>query len=339
MFSKDKIKLNNIVFEVTSACNLDCLHCYNHWKADFAKPQITNSYQLAFKTLKKIYKIATINQITFSGGEPLIAERFQEHILYARLKKSTVSIISNGMINTPYSTFKKLGVQLIQLPFHSLKQENHDKMMNNKNSWNMVNNSFIKLIDLNIQTVPVIVLTKINHTEIEKTLEFLFKTLNFNTIMINRFNIGGNGIKNLHKLLLSKNELHTAFTKAAETAIKYNLKLSSNVCTPHCILNPRAYAPIRFSSCSPEISKRPLTLDISGNIRFCNHSPTILGNIFTDKLKYIFETQQAKEWKVKIPDLCVECKLYPICMAGCRAASEQLNKTLQSEDPIIKLTT
>ncbi len=297
-----------------------------------------NSYKQARRTLKKLFSIAEIDHVTFTGGEPFLAERFNELILYTRLKKKSVAIITNGNIATKvdYKQMLDLGVGLFELPLHSPDAKTHDYMTNTPHSWEKSFHSLRDLVELKANVVAVIVITKANYHQIKETLLFI-KNQGINRIMLNRFNIGGAGILEKENLWLSHEELKTTYKIASETGRENNIILSSNVCTPVCVLNPADYPGIAFSHCSPDIKRRPLTLDIIGNLRFCNHSPTILGNIFTDKLESMLNSEKAKRWSKTIPDFCTACNLYARCMAGCRAASEQLSNSLNAVDPVVEI--
>lgn len=81
----------------------------------------------------------------------------------------------------------------------------------------------------------------------------------------------------------------------------------------------------------------PLTLDLLGNLRLCNHSPTVMGNIFKLKIEDILNSEKVKFWHSTIPDYCTDCKRYSKCKGGCRAASEQLGYSLKKIDPIVNI--
>ncbi len=154
--------------------------------------------------------------------------------------------------------------------------------------------------------------------------------------MLNRFNIGGQGITESSALSLSLNELRETFKQASDTAISLDLNISSNVCSPVCVLDGRDYPGIRFSRCSPKMENRPLTMDINGNLRFCNHSPIVMGNIYRDNLKSIISSEYAAQWKAR-PAFCENCEHWTKCYGGCRAASEQLGQSLLTPDPILNV--
>jgi len=285
-----------------------------------------------------LFKIADVKQVTFTGGEPFAAERFNELVLFTRMKNKSVGIITNGnkAKAEDYRQMLDLGVNLFELPLHSPSSREHDFMTNIPGSWQKTVNSIKQLIAMNAYAVAVVVITKANFHLIRETLLFI-KELGIDRIMLNRFNIGGQGISEKENLWLSHKEINEAYKVAAETGREHKLQLSSNVCTPMCVLNPLDFKGIAFSSCSPDVKKRPLTLDILGNLRFCNHSPTVLGNIFKDNLEGMLNSEQAKMWNDVTPDFCSECNLYSKCMGGCRAASEQLKLSLSAVDPIVEI--
>jgi radical SAM protein with 4Fe4S-binding SPASM domain len=155
--------------------------------------------------------------------------------------------------------------------------------------------------------------------------------------MIARYNIGGRGIKNTDIILPTLSELQSVFRIANDFVKNHIMKITSNVCVPFCIINPDDYPNIPISSCSTDLSRRPITIDSTGNIRFCNHSPHLAGNIHSEPIDTILTSEYATSWKTTIPKLCCNCNKWVKCQGGCRAASEQIGESLDHEDPIIRL--
>jgi radical SAM protein with 4Fe4S-binding SPASM domain len=255
------------------------------------------------------------------------------------MKGATVSIITNGNSGTTilFSELIRLKVDLFELPLHSANAETHDRMTGVIGSWEKLKSTIRSITRMGGYVVPVIVITKYNFNQIGETLRYL-NGLGLNRIMINRYNIGGDGIANKKLVLPSMKELNEAFKQANQLAGELKLKISSNVCTPHCVVDPRSYQRIVFSSCSQEISKRPLTLTSSGDLRFCNHSPHVLGNIHSTNIGEIIK-EVPDEYRVdKRPDYCRDCDKYEDCKGGCRAAAEQVGKSFCDVDPLVELT-
>lgn len=329
------ISLRNIAFEVTTDCNLKCTYCYNHWKCDGAYTRL-NSYHKASKVLKQLFKIADIKQITFTGGEPFLAERFIELALFCRLQNKTVAVISNGNIGkeNDYKSLISLGIKLFQIPFLSNNKLVHDSITGVNGSWEKAFNSITEIVLQGGFVVPVIVLTKTNYPDLHDTLKFLH-TKSLNRIMLNRYNIGGIG-KNSDNISLSKSEIESAFKVADELAQTNEMVITSNVCSPMCYINPSSFPRIAFGNCSGDATLRPITVTIEGDVRLCNHSPIVAGNIFKENFESIFNSDYAKMWTDIKPEYCSDCDLYNKCRGGCRAASEQLGLSLAHPDPIIK---
>lgn len=337
LFQRNKADLSYILFEVTENCNLHCSFCYNHWKRDgrnMAKPGV--GYSDSLKTLKQLFKKATIKHITFTGGEPMLAERIGELILFCRMKGASVSIITNGNAGTEteFAQLIKLGVQLFEIPVHSAHPSTHDRMTCVNGSWDKSVSTIYTVAKLGGHVVPVVVITKFNYNEIGRTFDFI-RSLGFNRIMLNRYNFGGKEALSPEKIAASKVELNEAFRQANESADRYKLTVSSNVCTPHCVVDPLEYRNIRFTNCSFDVHHRPLTLTTFGDLRFCNHSPTILGNIFEESFNTIMDNGAIMGSLQVRPEICSECQKYDKCLGGCRAAAEQVGGSFCEVDPII----
>jgi len=325
-----------IVYEVTSDCNLNCRYCYNIWKMPGAGLKEKNTYKKSMKTLKRLFRQVSVNHITFTGGEPMMSERFAELVLYARLKKKDVTIITNGNYASKeeYKQLMDLGVSLFEIPVHSSFATPHDFMTTVNGSWKKAVDTAGFLLENGAVVVPVIVITKANYELIESTLRFISE-LGMKQIMLNRFNIGGKGISEKQHLLVGKKDLQQAYKIANDIAPELDLSLSSNVCSPFCLLNPKDYPNIAFGSCSVNALNLPVTMDFNGNIRLCNHSPVIAGNIYQQHAEEIFNSAYVKNWIKEKPDYCKDCDIYDDCLGGCRAASEQLFQNNNIVDPVM----
>ena len=332
-----KIELPGIIYEVTTKCNLNCKYCYNYWKRD-VESNIEDAENCdPVKTLKQLFKMTKIPKVTFSGGEPTLENKLIDLIILSKLKNKQVTIITNGNLITEdlIQQYVKLNVNLFEITINSYNPNVHDKISGVPGSWNKTTSTIKKLLEHNANVVGVIVLTKYNFEGIEQTLEYIYH-LGIKNIMINRYNIGGFGVNEPDKIVLGKKALKEVFTKANLFAQKNNIKLHSLVCTPVCILDPAVYPSIRFSNCSPNMLKRYYTLNRNGDLRYCNHSPTVIGNIYKQHIKDVLASNYLKDWQIITPQYCKECKRYEECFAGCRAASEQLGMGLEHADPILK---
>jgi radical SAM protein with 4Fe4S-binding SPASM domain len=184
--------------------------------------------------------------------------------------------------------------------------------------------------------VPVLIVSRLNEHSVEDTLRFYASEFGAGTAMVNRFNIGGLGLQHASELSLSKDELRDVFSRIDKVAGELGMTVQSGVCTPICILDPNEYPNIRFSHCTTDLSSRPLTVSYKGEVRFCNHSPRVLGNIYEKPIGDIVAESQADGYFHSVPEHCKECALWSRCRGGCRAASEQLYGTFGRVDPVLE---
>lgn len=258
--------------------------------------------------------------------------------MYAKARNKKVTIITNATLldSEKIRLLVKLKVDLIEITINSHNKEVQESINGIEGSFEKSINAIKEIEKNGLEVVVSIVITKFNVSEIEKTLEFIYN-LGIKRIMINRYNIGGNGCNEYMSILADHQELKNAYKKCQKFAEEHNLKLYSLVCTPHCVLNPKEYPNIVFSNCGIGNTNRRYTLTRDGNIRYCNHSSEILGNIFENKMLDILSSDKLKKWAEIEPIFCKECKQKDDCQYGCRAASQQMGYGLEKEDPIVEI--
>ena len=337
---KSKIKLNLLVFELTDACNQQCKFCYNHWKGLDEVPVLPKSeYSKAKKVLKKVFSQADVNSISFSGGEPLLFPHIHDLILTARFNKTQVSVLTNGTLlkEFDFETFEQLGVHRIQIPILSSNHETHDALTQLSGSWNKCTSSARRILESTPDKLnAVLVITKRNLPDLKETLEF-YASMGIQTVLVNRYNVGGLGRKYNDELELIHEELQNAFLLINDFAKSSSIRFHSGVCTPICVLDPADYPLITFSFCNTDVSVRPITINHQGDVRFCNHSPRVLGNVFERSLNEILYSTENDDYYNSIPSFCVSCNFLQLCKGGCRAASEQVYNTFSKVDPLLSV--
>lgn len=335
-----KIKLNRVVFELTHACNHQCKFCYNHWKGT-DKPSASlqkTDYAKTRKVLQKMLSQADIDSISFSGGEPMLFSRIHDLIMLARFHKSNVSVLTNGTLVDDFDlyAFEQLGVERIQIPILSADDKIHDVLTQEQGSWEKSTKLICKLLKSDPEKVSVVlVLTKQNLYDLDQTLWF-YNRLGIKSVLVNRFNIGGTGRLYKNDLELSHQELQSAFSYINSFSESHPMRFYSGVCTPMCVLDPAKYPHIGFSFCNKNIAERPITIDAQGDVRFCNHSPTVLGNILVQRLPEILGNKSIGAYFNTVPGYCEGCKSLDLCGGGCRAASEQVYNTFDKVDPLME---
>ena len=336
----DKLDIGIVVFELTDACNQACKFCYNHFKGEGTCPVEAPNFRLARRTLKRLLSEARIGSLSLSGGEPMLLPRIHDLVLRARMAGSNVNILTNGTLLTDndIAIFDDLGVGTLQIPMLSHNAEIHDSITQLGGSWLRATTAARRVAERKEGWLtPVLILSRLNYGSIEPTMR-MYAEMGCRYIMVNRFNIGGLG-KVYHKeLTLTHEELRNAFRRVDTMAAELKMTIHSGVCTPMCLLDPKEYPHIMFTNCSTDLSHRPLTVNYRGDVRFCNHSPRVLGNIYSESLRSIIERSASDGYFDSVPESCAGCKLWQRCRGGCRAASEQMYGTFDRIDPVMNTT-
>jgi len=336
----NKTYLPGVIYEVTAKCNLNCKYCYNYWKNGEQHNFIEDCEKSdAVATLKQYFRTVKTNNITFSGGEPTINfEELLDCVMYAKARNKKVTVITNGTLldYEKIELLAKLKVDLVEITINSYNKQIHESINGVKDSFDRSVDAIKELLNKKIDVVVPIVVTKSNIKDIQETLMFIYN-LGIKRIMINRYNIGGNGCKDYEDILPNFDELKEAFKKCDDFAKEKEIKLHSLVCTPQCVLNPAEYSNIVFSNCNCAEKNRYYTLCRNGDIRYCNHSPEVIGNIYEKNMKEILMSEKLEKWTLVEPEFCKKCSAKTKCWFGCRAASQQMGSCLESEDPIVKI--
>ena len=330
--------IGNLVFELTESCNQCCRFCYNYWRDGFS-PLAPPQPSLVRKTLRKLLSQTTIGTISFSGGEPMLLKNVHDLALFARFKGSHVNILTNGTLLTEdaLQNFLHIGVSALQIPLLSADPRIHESLTNLPGSWQKASDALRRVAAaLPRGAYAVLVISARNLEGVPQTLE-LIHSLGVRNVMVNRFNIGGMGLRNAGELNLDKAGLNRAFSLVESFAAAHqDMHFVSGVCTPLCLVEPQQYPHIRFTWCSTDFNKRPVTVNYKGDVRFCNHSPYVMGNIYDRPLGDILADPANIARYAQVPERCADCPLLSRCNGGCRAASEQLFGRFDLADPVLQ---
>ena len=333
-----RTQIGNIVFELTEACNQCCRFCYNYWR-DGSTPLPPPDPKLARKTLGRLLSQASVGTLSFSGGEPMLLRNIHDLALAARFKGCHVNVLTNGTMLTgdALTNFVSLGIGAIQIPILSADPAVHEYLTQLPGSWARATDALRRVAGVMPKgAYAVLVITAVNAPGVPQTLQCIYD-LGVRRVMVNRFNIGGMGLRNCSELVLKPETLKQAFADVEAFAVAHSdMQFVSGVCTPLCMLDVSPYPHIQFSWCSTDFSRRPVAINYKGDVRFCNHSPHVLGNIWERPVGEILTDPETTARYSEVPSRCRDCALLSRCNGGCRAASEQVYGSFAEADPILE---
>jgi radical SAM protein with 4Fe4S-binding SPASM domain len=183
--------------------------------------------------------------------------------------------------------------------------------------------------------------TTINITVTKKNFHELYETIangliaGADTVLLNRFLIGGRGITYQDELALSRAELREMLD-IAENVLTQSKRIGSvGTEYPLCLIPKQGdmYKQLRVGSLCAA-TKEFFVIDPSGYIRICNHSPKRLGYIFDDTI-----ISDEDYWNTfvnrtyNLPSMCEGCYFIDNCDCGCREAAAICHGSLSALDP------
>jgi radical SAM protein with 4Fe4S-binding SPASM domain len=202
----------------------------------------------------------------------------------------------------------------------------HDFLTQVKDCHNKVVSGIIALIDNKIDNTVLYTATSLNYKEIYETAKSLWD-IGVNKFIINRFVPCGveREIKKSVNLILTKEQLATCLKQIKEIEEKLGMITHFSNCFPYCILEVPFQEVQRYTKgCSAGCFFGGIDWD--GNLKICNLSPDIIGNIFKEKISVLWSSKKMKKFRSLkwIPRKCKHCTILKECRAGCKATGKTI---------------
>jgi radical SAM protein with 4Fe4S-binding SPASM domain len=279
-----------------------------------------------------------VKNVSISGGEALLKLELPDILKYIREKNVfnkgvPIVLISNGLLMSEnfLAIFKKYNIHL-SLSLPGLKTfEKHTGHDNAEGVLHWLS----RAKEEKISTTVNVTVTNINYYELYETIARGL-IAGADTVLLNRFLIGGRGIKYRNELSLSKEQLNGMLDIADTVLTKSKRWGAVGTEYPLCIISRGKdyYKRLSIGSLCAA-GKRFFVIDPSGYIRICNHSPRKVGYIFdkdviTDRAYWdIFANRDY------LPKSCLNCKDIKSCDCGCRETASIISGSVSNEDPCI----
>ena len=141
----------------------------------------------------------------------------------------------------------------------------------------------------------------------------------------------------MNDLMLTNEQLQEMLDTAEEVLRLANRYGHVGTEIPLCAVNaPKKYKNLAIGyQCAA--AKGFFVIDPSGNIRTCNHSPRIVGNIFSTPMIEDVDYWNMFAHSQYQPDHCKNCKAINICDASCREVANILKGSPKEIDPTLAI--
>ncbi len=329
-----------LLYEVTRRCQNDCVFCYNVWKEVPDYPAGELSTADAIRMLGKVVDETGCEFIGLTGGEPLLRPDVLEIASYLSSRKVLPVLISNGQLLTRDRIAACLdsGVSYFEVSLHGHRPEVHDSLAGRKGSFEEVVQAILDIKELGGKVNTVFVATASNIGAFREYVE-LTALLRVDWILFNRVACGGTCVADWEALAPPPEAVQRALDEGLPVAEKYHLGLSAGVQIQPCLIDLSRYPGVKTSFCplnDPDGSSSYFAIDPAGNLRMCNRSRIILGNLLTEPFARIAETAEAQAFCAAVPEFCRGCAIAARCAGGCKADAFSRYGSLAKADPYLE---
>jgi radical SAM protein with 4Fe4S-binding SPASM domain len=224
---------------------------------------------------------------------------------------------------------------LFELPLLSHRRQVHDHLSGAPGAFDAVLAAMAQIRHHRGQFVAVFVATRCNLPDLYDTIKLAY-AFGARGLMLNRFNPGGRGLSHLEALLPTAAQVREALAIADAASVEFSFPISCSIPIQPCLVDQGAFPHLGFGFCAAGTSRAYYTLDPLGNLRPCNHTPTILGNLFEEKFADLIAPERMVGFTHPSPDFCAPCKLRETCQGGCKAAAQVCYGSLVAEEPFLQ---
>lgn len=248
-----------VYLELTRACNLKCIHCLNN-SGIKQKDELTKDELL--KLIKKLSSLG-VQEIRFTGGEPLLFNGIYDLIKFATEEGICTSLGTNGTLITKEvaKKLKESGLKKVVVSIDGNKKT-HDKIRGKKNYQKAMHGlKYLQKNGINVRVNSVIM--KSNMDDVIKLAKKMSRKKI--TIFIRRFISSGRG-KELENNMLNKKDYDYVRNKLQKELAKKTY-VNGHYLRNDEGVNPRIKLPFVIRGC--KAGQRAITILPNGDINLC----------------------------------------------------------------------
>lgn len=331
------------IIELTQRCNHRCLHCYTVWGGANAAPHTNPQGEMSTAEVKdvisRLEEETHLEGIGLSGGEPLLRDDLPEIVSFIKERGIAPILITNGTLLTRENV-DAIMADAYEVPLLSYRREVHDRLVGRQGAWDAAVEGMANVRRAEGNLVCVFVATRLNYTDLASTAEVAIG-LGAKGVMYNRLNLGAHNLRDAAQLLPTPAMIEENLDVLEELGGKYGLPIASTVVLEPCVIDVQRYEHIQFGWCPLAEESSYFTISPGGDIRICNHSPVVLGNIKRDRFADLYyHNPYLRRFRETLPAECLDCS-HPLrekCRGGCKAAAEQCYGNLHRVDPFVTLS-
>lgn len=322
----------NCQIELTTSCNHNCSHCYNFWRQDLDRNNISFQKGTISNIVRKIANAKVFN-IIITGGEPMMEYDVLVHCIEeARNANLGISLNSNLVpLTRPRAReLYSLGIKQVLTSLMGSTPEIHDQLAQSKGSFEKVVKNIQIAQEEGIHVVVNMVVSKTNLSDIKDTAR-LVSSIGVKKFTATKAGCPGNCL-DFSQFALSRIDFQQYLQDLQEIGEEINLAIDALEGYPLCgIGDLDRYYSFIGRKCYAGVTT--MTIASDGEVRPCSHLDESYGNLFKEDLTEIWTRMSAWRDGAYLPTVCKSCKLLSACGGGCRMEAKMHNGNLSEMDP------
>lgn len=333
------LDLEQVILEVTQACNHACVHCYNYWFAERAPVNAAGalSRREILPLIRAIRQASRLKGVALSGGEPLLRPDLPDLATDLVDEGLRVTVITNSRLLTERRVNAFPRELLFELTLFSAEAAVHDRIAGRPGAFQRVIEAAVAVRKRQAGLALSCVVSRLNLAGLEQTLE-LAVALGPDGIALNRVNLAAHTLPVADQLVPSTEELRQALDTAERVACRAATTFAVSVPVPPCLVDPAPYPHLHFGWCPRGGADAYYTIGYNGLVRPCNHSSVVLGDVRRQSFRAIVKGPKTRAFWRATPTVCRTCA-HPLrdrCRGGCPAASHECFGTATRLDPFVE---
>lgn len=305
------------VWEITSKCNLNCVHCINE-SGESREPD-------AFSTEEGLILIEQLaelgcNDLVLSGGEPFIRKDWAILAQKVRALGMGLHFMTNGLLinDDVINILKNLGISSVSFSLDGASPETHDFMRGKPGAFDKLIATIEKAVRSGITVTVCTTVTRKNFHEIEKIINLLIRL----GVSVHQIQLGKLQGRMPADLVLDEREYYSLAEQVVKFRRRYLNKIK--IVEADCI----GY----YSKLSPELEIKTWTgcqcglgivcIESGGGVKGCPHRHDTEGNcketplkeIWNDNSKFAYNRRFSRD---RLKGYCKECSYGNLCRGGC----------------------
>jgi radical SAM protein with 4Fe4S-binding SPASM domain len=312
-FLKPNYRLNYAWLELTSRCNLHCLHCYGQFgvsHTNSTKPKMSTG---DWKQVIKNIKASGGTSVQFIGGEPLCYDDLTEILNYTHsIGMERIGISTNGtLVNENFIQIAKLVNLRVKISLYGHNALTHESITGVMGSFEKTKNTLRLLKKHDIPTTVAVIIMKSNQSCIEEIKLFIE----------------------------SLGHSYSGY----DTIRQVSKKVNNDNCTTNIeVLKPCYKTCANFHTSEDEFSRNlysnscwhgKLAVTDSGDVLPCIFArDMVIGNVLTDSFLFLLN-KAVPYWEMNLDqvDDCKNCE-YRYACHNCRPLAMAIGGTLKSKE-------